>query len=308
MLEWSKYFQNPYFMELTRKYLIPKELVPVVLEYCGISDHMTVLDVGCGTGYFSRLIAENSPMTRVTGLEYEQRFVEYAKKISKDKSLDISFMQGDALELPFESESFDAVTSHTFLTSISDPVKSLKEMVRVCKEGGVISSITAMSFAPAAIHRGIYPKECTWAEPLSRLNEKMWNMFETINPIQNYVNKLPLAEIPHLFVMCGLQDICAYPIGKMFSLSNASLSYEERMDYLEQLIKAERQKLEVYMEMKEARKLFSKEEAQEYLRLMEEKKEYYKNNPNENAIWEWDGGANILISGKRGKYSEQQRV
>ena len=300
MLEWSKYFQNPPYLESTRKFLIPKELRQVVLQHCGIGKGSAVLDVGCGTGFFCRFIAESEPGACVTGLEYEKRFVEYARHEAWEKHLNISFVQGDALRLPFEDESFDAVTSHTFLTSVSDPVKAMEEMVRVCKKGGVISSITAMSFIPAAIHEGLYPKECTWAGPLSELNQKMWDMFETVNSIKNYVNKMPTSEIPHLFVRCGVKGICAYPIGKLFSLSNALISYEERMDYLDQMIEAERQKLDVYMELKEARDLFSKAEAEKYLSLLEQKRDYYKTNPDENEIWEWNGGANVLISGKRG--------
>lgn len=301
MLAWSKYFQNPSFMEVTRKFLIPEELRPVVLRYCGIKEQSSILDVGCGTGFFSRFIMEGEPTAHVTGLEYEKTFVEYAKKDAKERGMEISFLQGDALELPFENESFDAVTSHTFLTSISDPDKAIEEMMRVCKKGGIISSITAMSFVPATLHGGYYSGECTWAKPLNELNQKMWKMFEVINPISNYINQITTAEIPHLFVKHGIKKIGAYPIGKVFSLSNAFLSYEERMTYLDQMLEAERQKLDVYMEMEEARKLFSREEAEEYLALVEEKRDYYRDHPDENQIWEWNGGANVLIAGEKGE-------
>lgn len=299
MLSWSKYFQSPTYLELTRKFLIPEELRPVILQYCGVTEGAKVLDVGCGTGFFSKYLVMGEPGAEVTGLEYEESFVEYAKKDAKNKNLNISFLQGDAHELPFEDESFDAVTSHTFLTSVSEPKKALKEMIRVCKKGGVISSVTAMSFIPAAFHGGYYDRECTWAKPLEELNNKMWQMFETINPIKNYVNGLSTSEIPHLFVQCGLEGISAYPIGKLFSLSNQRISLEERLEYLDQMIESDRQKLEVYLELEEARALFSKEEAEHYLNLLREKRKYYQTHPDENRIWEWNGGANVLISGKR---------
>lgn len=301
MLAWSEYFQNPSYLEVTRKFLINEELRPAILNYCGVTNQSSVLDVGCGTGFFSRFLANGNPTISITGLEYEKKFVEYACDDAENKKLNISFIQGDALNLPFEDESFDAVTSHTFLTSVSDPQRALKEMIRVCKKGGTISSITAMSFIPSVIHGGYYRKECTWAKPLNELNNKMWNMYEKINPIKNYLNEITTAEIPHLFVQNGIQKISAFPIGKLFSLSNALLSYEDRIAYLEQMIESDRQKLAVYMEMEEARKLFSKEEAEQYLLLMEEKRDYYKLHPDENEIWEWNGGSNVLIAGKRGK-------
>ncbi len=299
MLSWSKYFQSPTYLELTRKFLIPEELRPVILQSCGVTKGTKVLDVGCGTGFFCRYLAEGEAEAKVTGLEYEKSFVEYAKKDAQSKNLDITFLQGDAHELPFEDESFDAVTSHTFLTSVSEPEKALKEMYRVCKKGGVISSITAMSFIPSTFHGGYYKRECTWAKPLEELSNKMWKMFETINPIKNYVNGLNTGEIPHLFVKCGIEEISAYPIGKLFSLSNQRISQKERLEYLDQMIEADRQKLEVYLEFEEARRLFSKEEAEKYLNLLDEKRKYYQTHPGENQIWEWNGGANVLISGKR---------
>lgn len=299
MLSWSKYFQNPTYLELTRKYLISEELRPVILNYCGIHNEAKVLDVGCGTGYFSRFIAEGNKTVHVVGLEFEQSFIEYAQNEAKEKLLDIAFIQGDALHLPFEDESFDAVTSHTFLTSVSDTSKSLKEMIRVCKKGGTISSITAMSFVPSIFHNGYYNRECIWAVPLARLSDKMWRMYEAVNPIKNYMNSTASAEIPHLFAISGLKEISAYPIGKLFSLSNALISYEERVAYLDQTFESESQKLDTYLELKEARELFSEEDAREYLTLLEQKHNYYKTHPMENEIWEWTGGANVLISGKR---------
>ena len=267
MLSWSKYFQNPTYLELTRKYLISEELRPVILNYCGIQNEAKVLDVGCGTGYFSRFIAEGNSTVHVFGLEFEQTFVEYAREEAREKSLDISFLQGDALHLPFEDETFDAVTSHTFLTSVSDTSKALKEMKRVCKKGGTISSITAMSFVPSIFHGGYYNEECSWAEPLARLSDKMWRMYEAVNPIKNYINSTASAEIPHLFAISGLKEICAYPIGKLFSLSNALISYDERIAYLDQIFEAERQKLDTYLELNEVQDLFQRKRQENIFRF-----------------------------------------
>lgn len=299
MLAWSKYFQNPLFLEATRKFLIPEELRPTIMKYCGIENNSTVLDVGCGTGFLGRFIAESGKNVAITGIECEKAFVEYGRHMAEDNGLNISFVCGDALDLPFEKESFDAVISHTFLTSIHNPKRALREMLRVCKNGGTVSSITSMSLFPQAFHGGFYNKECTWAKPLAELNKKMWEMFEKINSMNNYLNGVQTSQIPHLFAECGIKEIGAYPIGKLFSLSNTLVPYEERLDYLEKMIESERQKLKAYMEFQEARRLFTEEDVDRYLKLMEEKYVYYKNHPGENQIWEWNGGANVLIFGKK---------
>lgn len=299
MLAWPKYFQNPLFLEATRKFLLPEELRPVIMQYCGIDNKSSVLDVGCGTGFLARFFAESGRDVKVTGIECEEDFVRYGRSTAEENGLDISFVCGDALAMPFEDAAFDAVASHTFLTSVCNPKAALKEMIRVCKEGGTVSSITSMSVLPQAFHSGFYNEECTWAKPLAGLNKKMWEMFEKMNSMNNYLKGIQTSQIPHLFAESGLKEIGAYPIGKLFSLSNSLLPYEERLDYLQKMMESERQKLNAYMEFEEARKYFTEKDMDRYLGLMQEKYEYYRKHPEENQIWEWNGGANVLIFGKK---------
>ncbi len=296
-LQWSKYFQTPEYLELTRKFLIPDELRPTIMKQIGVKAGTKVLDLGCGTGFFSRFIAESEPQSHVTGLEYDENFVAYAKEQSARQGLDITFVQGDAMDLPFEDASFDAVTGHTFLNSVSDPDKAMDEMKRVCRIGGVISSVTPMSFQPTAVHGGNYPLECDWTERFVDLNQKMWTMYNSFSPVKNYISPLSLPTVPHFFAGHGLKNIAAFPIGQIFSLSNARISYEERLEYLALEAKAERDKLEAFMELEDARAMFSREEADEYLSLLQKKHEYYISHPDENSVWEWRGGANLLVSG-----------
>lgn len=299
MLAWPKYFQNPLFLEATRKFLLPEELRPFIMQHCGVNDKSAVLDVGCGTGFLARFFAESGKNVKITGIECEKEFVEYGRCMAKENNLDISFVCGDALGMPFEDAVFDAVTSHTFLTSVCRPKDALGEMIRVCKNGGIVSSITSMSVFPQAFHNGFYNKECTWAKPLAELNKKMWEMFEKINSMNNYLNGIQTSQIPRLFVESGLKEIGAYPIGKLFSLSNSLFPYEEKLDYLEKMMESERQKLKAYMEFEEAREYFTEKDMGQYFALMQEKYEYYRKHPSENQIWEWNGGANVLIFGKK---------
>ena len=81
-MQWSVYFQNPEFLEYTRLFLIQPELKPLVRAWCGIRDGMKILDVGCGTGYFTRLLAEGGENVAITGLDLEEPFIAYAKDIS----------------------------------------------------------------------------------------------------------------------------------------------------------------------------------------------------------------------------------
>ena len=162
-MKWSVYFQTPEYLEQTRKFLILPEYEPLVRKWCGVRDGIRILDVGCGTGYFTRLLTKGGESVHAVGIDIEETFIRYAREASAD--LPIEFQVGDALALPFEDASFDLVTSHTFFTSISDPVRAMDEMKRVLKPGGMIASVTAMSFMHNAFDMGVYPEECSWARP-----------------------------------------------------------------------------------------------------------------------------------------------
>ena len=72
------------------------------------SSNLKVLDVGCGLGGPARMLADEKNCV-VTGLDLSQEFIETAKALSKLVNLDsnTSFLKGDALDLPFERNSFD---------------------------------------------------------------------------------------------------------------------------------------------------------------------------------------------------------
>lgn len=306
---WSKYFQNPTYMEMTRKTLLSEDLRPLIMKYCCLRPGMKLLDVGCGTGCFTRYLAEGGENLKIIGIDNDALFIKQAQVTAQNKGLTsgLEFIVGDACELPFLENSFDAVASHTFLTSVEDPKGALAEMMRVTKPGGIIISITAMSFVDQTWHRGYYPTDCTWHKELLQLEAKVWQMYQSINPLANYTKGVPSSEIPHFFAEAGLHKVCLYPIGKAFSLSNAAMAANEKQEYILGMYEAERQKLLNYMELEETEKYFSNKECDQYLSLLLAKRDYLLQNCGENLIWEWQGGANVLVTGEipKGKYDQK---
>lgn len=94
-----------------------------------------VLDVGCGSGRFSEVVARWGG--RVVALDYSEA-VEEAKKNLDSAVLQADFVQGDALNMPFSDNAFDAVFSIGVLQHTKDPLRGLKEMCRVLKPGGLL--------------------------------------------------------------------------------------------------------------------------------------------------------------------------
>ncbi len=297
-LKWSVYFQNPEYMELTRMSLILPEYEPLVRRWCGVRDGAAVLDVGCGTGFFTRLLARETHQASFTGIDREDLFIEYARAQAAKEGLEIRFIEGDALDLPFPDAVFDVVTSHTFLTSIVDPVKAISEMKRVVKPGGRIASVTCMNFYPSALTQGNYPEECsTWKQELHDLVVLISGAYMKISPLGGYTKGVLPAMIPQFFAQQGLKEISAYPIGKLESLSNAAMPEEEKLRWIYLYQTSEIKKLDAYMELPQMQALVTEDQAKRYKELLQQKCDFLRSNLSENKIWAWSGGANVLVTG-----------
>jgi ubiquinone/menaquinone biosynthesis C-methylase UbiE len=109
-----------------------------------------ILDVGCGPGTITFGFAEYVPEGSVTGTDYTPVIVQKAQefllsKMSEDDGKSrgkVDFVLGNVLErLPFEDETFDVIFSSQVLTHLgNESIPALKEMRRVLKTGGVLSS------------------------------------------------------------------------------------------------------------------------------------------------------------------------
>lgn len=94
-----------------------------------------VLDVGCGTGYLTRIMAgQVNPGGEVTGLDLSEPMIEYARH----RSGNCSYVVGEAQDLPFDDVSFDAIVSSYAIHHIALDARpsAFAEMFRVLKPGG----------------------------------------------------------------------------------------------------------------------------------------------------------------------------
>ena len=88
----------------------------------------TLLDVGCGTGYFSRRFASDG--LSVTGIDPSPALVSFARA---QRTGDETYLVGDARRLPFPDGSFDVCASVTSLCFIQAQERALSEMLRVTR-------------------------------------------------------------------------------------------------------------------------------------------------------------------------------
>jgi demethylmenaquinone methyltransferase/2-methoxy-6-polyprenyl-1,4-benzoquinol methylase len=99
----------------------------------GLSVGGSALDVACGSGKLTARLAKIAGTTgRVVGLDFSPHMLEVARRDHGG----IEFVEGDALKLPFNDASFDASTIAFGLRNLADPVRGLREMLRVVRAGG----------------------------------------------------------------------------------------------------------------------------------------------------------------------------
>ena len=103
---------------------------------------MNVLDLGSGTGYPALLGAQTVGATgSVIGMDLAEHMLAAADRKTKRLGLtNVSFRTGDVTSLPFEPNSFDAVTSRFCLMFLPEIPKAAAEIARVLKPGGWVAA------------------------------------------------------------------------------------------------------------------------------------------------------------------------
>ncbi|MFS0672674.1 demethylmenaquinone methyltransferase [Ornithinibacillus sp. 179-J 7C1 HS] len=114
-----------------------------VMKEMKVSKEASALDVCCGTGDWSISLAEAVGANgKVIGLDFSQNMLSIAKGKNNELQYDhLEFLHGNAMELPFEDNSFDYVTIGFGLRNVPDYMTVLKEMYRVVKPGGVVACL-----------------------------------------------------------------------------------------------------------------------------------------------------------------------
>jgi SAM-dependent methyltransferase len=115
-----------------------RRLAPLLVQFAGVADGDSVLDVGSGTGSLAAAVAANAPGSRVVGVDRSESYVAVAR--ARHQSQRMRFEVGDAQQLPFQDASFDRTLSLLILNFVPDPQKALTEMIRVTRVGGIVAA------------------------------------------------------------------------------------------------------------------------------------------------------------------------
>jgi ubiquinone/menaquinone biosynthesis C-methylase UbiE len=108
------------------------------LEWLAPRPGLQWLDVGCGTGAFTGLIAERCTPAEVQGVDPSEGQLAMARM--RQDARHAAFRQGDAMALPFEQQRFDAAVMALVIFFVPEPARGVAEMARVVRPGGWVGA------------------------------------------------------------------------------------------------------------------------------------------------------------------------
>jgi phosphatidylethanolamine/phosphatidyl-N-methylethanolamine N-methyltransferase len=130
----------------------------IALERMGIKPGDKILEVGVGTGINASLYPRHC---HVTGIDFSALMLEKAReRVAKKGVKNVRLKEMDAANLTFADGSFDIVYAPYVISVVSDPVKVVNEMRRVCRPGGkiiILNHFKSRTAAIARVERAISP-------------------------------------------------------------------------------------------------------------------------------------------------------
>jgi SAM-dependent methyltransferase len=118
----------------------------IALAMLSISPGERVLDVACGPGNFTRDFALAAGTGPVVGVDSSATMLEVA--VRDNPMGNLAYVRGDACDLPFRDESFDAVCCFAALYLIEEPMRALAEIVRVLAPAGRLALMSSCNRGP----------------------------------------------------------------------------------------------------------------------------------------------------------------
>ena len=120
-------------------FLNPKEVVQELSSNFYIKKGDKVVEFGCGTGYFTVLLAKVVEPGVVYAIDILEDAINEAKELCEILDINnVVFYNGNVKNLPYENESFDVVFVSQVLFQNEEYEKILDEGIRILKEGGYL--------------------------------------------------------------------------------------------------------------------------------------------------------------------------
>ena len=153
------------------------------LDWIAVPDDARWLDVGCGNGAFTELVVDRCRPLSVLALDPSPEQLDYARQ-RLPASAPVTWMEGDAMQLPVADASMDAAVMALVLFFVPEPATGVAEMCRVVRPGGVVAAyhwdildggFPLADISAELVKLGPPPRlpPSAWASPLAA-SERLW--------------------------------------------------------------------------------------------------------------------------------------
>lgn len=197
-VDWSKHVQGARTLYYSRKLRFNDLFADQFLRMFDLERERTlkVLEIGCGPGALAGALHRWYPKAEITALDRDSEFIRFASEHEPG----VSFMEGDATDLPFDDNTFDVTISNTVAEHI-EPLRFYGEQLRVLKPGGiclVLSSRKGINIKAGCIADNEYER---------RFWEKAKQLDDTMERFAVCRYPMSEAEIPASMAQYGFVDV-----------------------------------------------------------------------------------------------------
>ena len=221
--------QPPEEMDVSRYFEYDEDALFQLRKWLRLDEKVpkTIVEVGCGSGYFTEKLIEMTPVSReIVAIEPDDVLREYAKEKLSPK---VRFLKGTAEDIPLPDEFTDLTVCHIVLHNLRDVHRAVSEMARVTKNGGLVAAIE-----PAIAGINYYPDP-----KLNELEEKVSQAFgkgvwDFRCKMMNYPKdwKPKRERYAEVFQSCGLINVEAHGLLSVFLLSDPRRDQQEILNWL----------------------------------------------------------------------------
>lgn len=176
-----------------------------VMKRMQVTNGAKVLDVCCGTADWTIALAEaTGPTGDVTGLDFSENMLSVGhKKVASYPQ--ITLMQGNAMALPFEDNTFDYVTIGFGLRNVPDYMQVLSEMYRVVKPGGLVVCLET-SQPELPVYRQAFRMYFKYIMPA--FGKVFAKSYDEYSWLQESANDFPgMTQLARMFATTGFERI-----------------------------------------------------------------------------------------------------
>ncbi len=176
------------------------QIIERELEVLSLKPGMRVLDGGCGTGAVTRKIASKVFPAETFGIDIDPLFIDKAKKTALDAGTkNTRFELGNIDNLTYDDGFFDLSYCRLVLMHVKNPVKTIAELKRVTKKGGIVAASDTddgalLTYPPAPRFFGLWERYGEWVKARGDdryIGRKLYSIFSEAGLKSTKIYPLP---------------------------------------------------------------------------------------------------------------------